>query len=232
MSSLYFIPDMHQAPEVQYFENLDLTNLETPVNPDVFEQLLNETGYDTDETKFVIDGFCNGFDIGYQGTPFCKSVSKNLPFTIGNKVDLWNKLMKEIKLKSVAGPFDQIPFDHFIQSPIGLVPKAGGDQTRLIFHLSFDFGEDQSDLSVNACTPRELCTVVYNNLDHAVQSILILRDCEQGRRCADDEPVVIYLGKSDVGSAFRVLPLSHSSWPWVVMHSSGSNHRPMEIFCG
>ena len=31
--------------------------------------------------------------------------------------------MKEVELKRVAGPFTDIPFDNFIQSPIGLVPK-------------------------------------------------------------------------------------------------------------
>ena len=28
------------------------------------------------------------------------------------------------------------PFEHFIQSPISLVPKDNGAKTRLIFHLS------------------------------------------------------------------------------------------------
>ena len=45
--------------------------------------------------------------------------------------------MKEIAEKRMAGPFEDIPFEHFIQSPIGLVPKDGGKKTRLIFHLSY-----------------------------------------------------------------------------------------------
>ena len=50
--------------------------------------------------------------------------------------------MKEVRLKRVAGPFKEIPFESFIQSAIGLVPKAGSDKTRLIFHLSYKFNSD------------------------------------------------------------------------------------------
>ena len=67
--------------------------------------------------------------------------------------------MKEVKAGRYAGPFDEVPYDNFIQSPIGLVPKAGG-KTRLIFHLSFEFkGEDGG--SVNGCNPKEKCSVQY-----------------------------------------------------------------------
>ena len=66
--------------------------------------------------------------------------------------------MKEVQLKHVVGPFDQIPFTDFIQSPIGLVPKAGSEQTRLIFHLSYNFKCDGLK-SLNFHTPRDRCTV-------------------------------------------------------------------------
>ena len=45
--------------------------------------------------------------------------------------------MKEVKLKRFAGPFESSPFEDFIQSPVGLVPKDNGKDTRLIFHLSY-----------------------------------------------------------------------------------------------
>ena len=78
-----------------------------------------------------------------------------------------------MKLKRVAGPFKQIPFQNYIQSPIGLVPKAGG-ATRLIFHLSYDFKDGLR--SVNFHTPKELCSVKYKDLDFAVSTILQLCD--------------------------------------------------------
>ena len=41
--------------------------------------------------------------------------------------DLWNKTIKEVNAKRVAGPFEKPPFDCFVQSPTGLVLKANGD---------------------------------------------------------------------------------------------------------
>ena len=48
--------------------------------------------------------------------------------------------MKEVNLKRVAGPFEEIPYKNFIPSPAGLVPKKSestkpGDNTRSIFHF-------------------------------------------------------------------------------------------------
>ena len=83
---------------------------------------------------------------------------------------LWNKLIKEVRAKRVAGPFNEIPFDNYIQSPIGMVLKSEPEskQTRLIFHLSYDFGEKTSDKSLNLHTREEICLVKYNNLNKAV----------------------------------------------------------------
>ena len=119
------------------------------------------------------DGFTNGFDIGYRGPSQRQSLSNNIPFTegVGDKFDLWAKIMKEVKLKRMAGPYKCPPFNNFIQSPVGLVPKAG-NKTRMIFHLSYNFGEGEP--SVNGCTPDEMCSVQYRNLDYAIDTCLQL----------------------------------------------------------
>ena len=57
------------------------------------------------------------------------------------------------------------------QSPIGLVPKAG-NKMRLIFHLLYDFPDGSK--SINHHTPEELCSVKYNDLDHAIKGCLKL----------------------------------------------------------
>ena len=119
-------------------------DLETIVTPEKINKLINElrmSKYDKEEIKFLEEGFTQGFNIGYEGPMDCRSTAaaENIPLTVRNKVELWNKVMKEVKLKRVTGPYEQVPFDNFIQSPIGLVPKAGWDQTRLIFHLSYDW---------------------------------------------------------------------------------------------
>ena len=103
------------------------------------------------------------------------------------------------------GPFDQIPFDKFIQSPIGLVPKAGG-QTRLIFHLSYNF---KTHASVNAHIPHERCTVKYRDLDHAIDSCIHL--------IKNNPDTLIWMGVSDWKSAFRMIPLAPKWWAILIM---------------
>ena len=118
------------------------------MNYDVLERLLIETEYCQEETQFLVNGFKNGFDLQYQGPKKRKDYSNNIPLTTGSKEELWNKIMKEIKEKRVASPFSKVPYKYFVQSPIGLVPKDDGKQTRLIFHLSFDF-KQSGNKSIN-----------------------------------------------------------------------------------
>ena len=63
--------------------------------------------------------------------------------------------MKKVELKRVSGPFDNIPFDNFIQSPVGLVLKAAGKM--MIFHLSYSF-KKLGNPSLNECTLKEKCS--------------------------------------------------------------------------
>ena len=86
---------------------------------------LRNANYDEKEIEFLQDRFSHGFDIAYEGPQKRQSNSANLPLKIGNENELWNKLMKEVKVKRVAGPYEQIPFDNYIQSLIRLVPKRG-----------------------------------------------------------------------------------------------------------
>ena len=189
-----------------------MSSINTPVNPEKLERLLIASDYDHQETKFLVNGFKHGFTIGYNGPIIRKNTARNIPFQpgIGNKVDMWNKIMKEVESKRLAGPFDFIPFSNYIQSPIGLVPKAGG-KTRLIFHLSSDFPGQSGGRSLNHHTPKELCTVKYNDLDAAVQACLRMST----NRCQNRLP--IFLAKSDLMSAFRMLPIIPDHYCWLVM---------------
>ena len=108
------------------FENLNMKDIITPIRVDILEKLLKESKYDEAETRYLVDGFKNGFDIEYNGPEERRDYSKNIPFkSMGSSRELWDKLMKEVQLKRYAGPFNQVPFTNFVQSPIGLVPKAG-----------------------------------------------------------------------------------------------------------
>ena len=172
--------------------------------------MLKATHYDHHKTKYLIDGFRNGFDIGYRGPVDRRDISNNIPITIGSEREMWNKIMKEIRMKRYAGPFDEIPFTSYIQSPIGLVPK-GADKTRLIFHLSYNFGPEVNQKSVNYHTPKHLCKVKYPDLDHAINNCLRMKDellCEMEG---------IFGAKTDLVSAFRQIPCRVDQRKWLVM---------------
>ena len=163
---------------------------------------MKQTGYDSSETDFLVQGFKKGFTIGYKGAGNRTDTSENIPITpgVGSKHEMWDKVMKEAEMGRIAGPFREIPFlDTFIQSPIGLVPKAG-NKTRLIFHLSYNFANGNK--SVNHWTSEEECAVKYDDLDHAVRLILKLQ--KKGNANISN---VIFFGKSDLKSAFRILPI-------------------------
>ena len=138
--------------DILEFKNFDLRRIVTPVKVKVYERLLNQSGYDRDKTKFLVEGFTKGFSLGYQGPIRVKKKSPNLKLRVGSQLELWNKIMTEVKAKRYAGPFEKIPFRHYIQSPVGLVPKDKGKKTRLIFHLSYP----RHGQSVNSCIPEEL----------------------------------------------------------------------------
>ena len=163
-------------------------------------KLLKQSGYDEKRTEFLIDGFSNGFSIGYAGDMNVRKTAPNLKIRIGTEIDLWNKVMKEVKLKRYAGPFKEPPFEHFIQSPIGLVPKDNGKDTRLIFHLSYP----RSGQSLNSETPCEMCRVKYCEFDDAIK-----RCIEEGVRCK--------VARSDISAAFRNLGIKPEHWQLLVM---------------
>ena len=184
--------------EILQHQDLNWTNIVTLIKIQPIRQLLTEAGYDLEITQKLVSGFTNGFNIGYQGPMNRRNFSRNLPFRVGSKLELWNKVMKEVQASRYAGPFNEPPSEHFVQSPLGLVPKAG-NKTRLIFHLSHDFSEEER--SINYYTPDEICTVKYNDLDHAVCNCLSL--LEQ----ANIDQEVLFFSKTDCSNAFRLIPV-------------------------
>ena len=200
------------------------------MNVSVLHKLLVESNYDPEETRFLVEGFTNGFNLGYQGPWIRKDESRNIPFQVGvgSKEVMWEKIMKEVKEGRYASPYENIPFKNYMQSPIGLVPKAGG-QTRLIFHLSYSFKSGLGSLNGN--TLHELCTVKYNDLDVAVcnsykwaavrlpsaqvaKSQYMAKSLEIGNKRKN---LMVFYSKTDLKSTFRILPLKKSCYPWVVL---------------
>ena len=196
------------------YENFDLDNLVTPANVEELEKLLQDSNYDQEKTKRLVEGFRFGFTLGYEGRQDVKITSPNLKVSIGDEIELWNKVMKEVKELRYAGPFEKIPFeDGYIQSPIGLVPKDNGTSTRLIFHLSYP---RVGVTSVNHNTPRD--TVQYLDIVKAIKLCL-----KEGRNCS--------CSKSDWKSAFRNFPILKKHWKFLVMKVRSPIDKKMVLFC-
>ena len=193
-----------------------LTDIVTPVNVRVLERLLKETDYPVAKRNFLVEGFTHGFNIQYKGPQIRQETARNIPFQVGvgNKEEMWEKMMKEVKAKRYAGPFKNIPYNNYIQSPIGLVPKAGG-QTRLIFHLSYNFGEEEERKSVNHHTPEDECSVKYNDLDYAINSSFKWENIMAAKQGKSR----IFYAKTDLKSAFRILPLRADCSCWLIMRA-------------
>ena len=169
----------------------------TPINVTALQVMLEEYP-DKCKAKFLVDGFKNGFKIGFTGKheSFCcgnlKSADEKLP-------KLRELILKEIKLGRIKGPFLKEPLPNTRVSPLGMVPKKGEDGSftgwQKITHLSYprkgEFGSIKGGID-----PADT-KVKYQLFDEAVK--LCVQLGTEG-----------YLAKSDLKSAFRQLPI-HST---------------------
>ena len=160
----------------------------TPIRPNTLKRLLNESGYDEARTQFLFDGFCQGFRLDCSVSP-SPTISHNLQSAQQHPEIVTQKLLKEIQAKIIAGPFSFPPFTNFVCSPLGVCPKKKPGTFRLIHHLSYPEGQ-----SVNAGISEYDASVSYTKLSDAIAQIKKL-----GSNC--------FLAKSDIESAFRLLPV-------------------------
>ena len=84
---------------MSWFENYDVTNIITPVKVDVYENMLRTCGYDKIKSKYLVQGFKKGFSLKFEGNNQVRRTAPNLPFSVGDKFQLWEKVMKEVKDK-------------------------------------------------------------------------------------------------------------------------------------
>ncbi|XP_041464356.1 uncharacterized protein LOC121415240 [Lytechinus variegatus] len=165
---------------------------QTPINLKRMLRFLNKYAR-RDDAAQLISGFRFGFSLGFTGLRHPVS-SRNLKSAGELKDILKDKIQKEISLGRIAGPFQNPPFPNFRCSPIGLVPKRTPGEFRLIQHLSAPRGQ-----SVNEFINSDLCSVSYTSFDEAVNLVSRLG---QGA----------FMGKADIKSAFRLLPVHPSDF--------------------
>lgn len=158
--------------------------------------------------RIFVSTLCNnlkyGADIGYNGSRIARS-SKNLPTALSQPTVVGANLAKEVTLGRVAGPFSTPPFHDFQVSPIGLVPKKHTNKFRTIFHLSFP---KSGVTSINHSISKEDHSLQYITIDNAIKGILHF-----GQGC--------FLAKTDIESAFRLIPLKPSDYELFGMHWDG-----------
>ena len=159
----------------------------TPVRPLRLAHYLD--GYQSVAKAKLVSGFTYGFHINSMSLSNVVS-HKNLKSArlLPHVVD--SKVAKEVELGRYSGPYKVSPYESSIVSPLGVREKKTPGEYRLIHNLSYPYDET----SVNASIPREFAQVKYASIDHAVKLIL-----DKGRYC--------FLAKSDIKSAFRIIPV-------------------------
>ena len=141
---------------------------------------------------FLTEGLRNGFPLNYTG-PRGARESPNLSSAKQHPNIMREKLIKEINRGRIAGPFSKKPFPTLQVSPVGLVAKKDGDH-RMIHHLSYPDSQ-----SINDFIEEKHCKVTYSNIDQAADLIFKL-----GKGAL--------LSKTDIKSAFRLLPITPSDF--------------------
>ena len=190
----HFVPT-----EIDIGHELETIGL-TPVKLDVLEDCLHK--YPHDDALLLYEGFKYGFKIPFKGQRGY-NYSRNHGSALDNPEIIIDKLMNEVELGRVAGPFDHLPIKDLKISPIGLVPKSTPGEFRLIFDLSYPRGS-----SINSGIDQEDSSVIYTNFDEVIKMVL-----KEGKGS--------YLIKTDIKSAFRLLPINPSDFDLLGMKFQG-----------
>ena len=65
--SAFIDNDQKEFMEPLNFKNEDLQSIVTPVKADIFRDLLNQAGYDSQKSRYLYEGFSEGFSLRYEG---------------------------------------------------------------------------------------------------------------------------------------------------------------------
>ena len=178
----------------------DSNPMPTPIRANSLLAYLS--GYTSSVVTALRRGFTQGFRLQYRGYRFFRDAN-NLKSAEDRPDVLTQKIAKEVAAGRIAGPFALPPFPNLQVSPLGLVPKKEPDSFRVIHHLSFPNGN-----SINDGIAAHDTYVHYQNIDDAI-------------RCIKRFGVAALMSKSDIESAFRILPVHPSDYELLGMKLDG-----------
>ena len=161
-------------------------NLPTPINHHKLERWLQD--YDSVEQSYLINGFKNGFDIGFQQSVSNISVP-NHNSAISHPDIVKDYITSELNANRIEGPHRNIPFPTFQVSPLGVVPKKTPGEFRIIHDLSVP-----ESLSINEGIPKKAAHVQYASIEDAV-------------RLVKASGVGSFMAKTDIKKAYRIIPI-------------------------
>lgn len=116
-------------------------------------------GYDSNLKDYLIQGFIWGFRLGCTNEQY-STISPNHQSILKFAKIVDERLYTEKRLGRIAGPFESPPYEHFVCSPLAIIPKSAPEKFRLIHNLFFP-----NDNSVNLGIPPDMSAVQYDNIE-------------------------------------------------------------------
>ena len=167
------------------------------MKPDRWAYWLERTGLraaEPEKCDRILEGIRSGVNIDFIGDRTTPRFGKNLRLLHpSHEAKITAVIQADVAAGKKAGPYDAPPCEYFVVSPIGAVPKKGGEKIRVIHHLSFPFDGD----SVNADIVEEYLQL--SRFHDAADAIRAL-----GPGC--------WLIKLDVEAAYKQVPVRREDW--------------------
>jgi hypothetical protein len=151
--------------------------------------------------SFLCNGIAKGFDLGITGTSL-----RSAKVQVKSSELLQKKVLREVELGRIMGPFQEPPVNGFHLLPLALIEKKEQGKFRLIHNLSAPRG-----FSVNAAIDDTLKSVSYCKVSDVVRYLT--------RHGLQSE---YYLAKFDIQDAFRMVPVHKSCWKYLGMSVGGA----------
>ena len=140
----------------------------------------------------LLNGIRLGVPIGRQPAESIVE-SKNWPSALEHRDKVSEIIRADLEAGKLLGPFSVPPFEKFVVSPLGAIPKRGGDKIRLIHDLSYPASD-----SVNLAIDPEDYSLHYSSIDVAVAA------------CAKfNDPI---LANIDIKDAYKAVGVAKEHW--------------------